>query len=245
MGSDYDISKFIGDKYSKLILKSTMTPKHIDEIGKDTKIPITTIYRRLKVLKNMGFLKISGSIRNGVYITTYHNKPRKYNVLNPRIVFLLKIITKNPGIGYREIQKISGMPNGTLTNFLSNLEKDSKILVRRSTRRANYFPKHIPPEKHLTLINLRKETTKQIILFLVNNKRGTFSEIKNISNKSNSTISITLTNLIESGIIRRVIGLHPHFELQDLPDIQNTINLIEPNIADKMKDRFADTFSYF
>ncbi len=244
MELDYDTTVFIRDKYAKLILKSTATPKHATEISKETNIPLGTVYRRLEILQKVGFLRISGYIKDGVRVKTYHNKTRKYNVSNPRIVFLLDIIQKNAGIGYRDIQKLSGYPHGTLTNSLANLEKDSKIIVKRSSRRANYFPLHVPSEEYPTLINLRKETAKEIILFLMKNKKGTFSEIKSISKKSPSTISFTLTNLIESRIVSRVSGLQPYFELQDPVILQNAMNRIEPKTIDKMKDRFADTFSY-
>ncbi len=244
MESNSDIS-FIRDEHSRLILKSTLYPKHAIEISKETNIPLHMVYRRLDILKNAGFLKISGHIKHGISVTTYHNKTRKYHASNPRIVLLLDIIQNNPGICYRDIQKLSGYPHGTLTNSLSNLEKDSKIIAIRSARRANYFPSYVPSEEYATLINLRKETAKQIIMFLVKNERGTFSEIKSVSSKSPSTISLTLTNLVECGIVFRVRGLRPYFKLQDPVILQNALNRIEPNTMDTMKDKFADAFSYF
>ena len=237
--------EFLRDKYAKLILKSTITPKSATQISRETKIPIGTVYRRLDFLKSAGFLKVQGFFENGNKIMTYHNRSRRYNVLNPRIVLLLEIINKNPGICYRDIQKLSGYPLGTLSNSLSNLERDSKIIVKRLKRRTHYFPLHIPSEEFLVIINLRKETTKRIILFLLENKKATFSEIRNHSNKSPSTISITLTHLIENKIINRINGLEPYFELNDDNLVQNTLTRIDSSILDKLKDRMADTFSYF
>ncbi len=237
-------SEFIRDKYSKLILKSTLSPKLATKISEETDIPLNTVCERLEILGNYGFLKISEYFKNGVRVKTYHNKTRKYHVSNPRIVLLLGIIQKNPGIGYRNLQKLSGYPHGTLTNSLFNLEKDSKIISKRSSRRVNYFPTYIPSEEYIPLINLRKETAKRIILFLMTNNTGKFSEIKTITNKSAPTVSYTLTILIEHRIIRRVLGLQPYFELQDPKTIKNAVDRIEPTVVDKMKDRFVDTFSY-
>ena len=204
-----------------------------------------TVYRRLEFLKSAGFLKVQGFIENGNKIMTYHNRSRRYNVLNPRIALLLDIINKNPGICYRDIQKLSGYPLGTLSNSLSNLEKDSRIIVKRSKRRSHYFPLHIPSEEFLAIINLRKETTKRIILFLLGNKKATFSEIRNHVSKAPSTISITLTHLVENQIINRVNGLEPYFEINDVNLVENALTRIDPSALDKMKDRMADTFSYF
>ena len=242
--AENDYSEYLRDNYSKSILKSTRSPKSAIEISKETKISLGTVYRRLDILKKYGFLKISGKIENGNKVMMYHNKPKRYHVLNPRITFLLEIINKHPGLSFRDLQKFSGYPFGTLSNSLNNLEKDSKIITKRSARRANYFPRDIPFEEHPTLINLRKETSKKIILFLVKYQKGTFSEIQSSVNKAPSTVSLTLTNLIEECIVIRVKGLRPHFKLADTKIALNALNRIEPSAVDKIKDRFADTFSY-
>ncbi len=236
---------YIGDDYSRLILKSTILPKPAIEISKETDIPLGTVYRRLEILKNCGFLKISGKIENGVKMKLYHNKRLKYHVSNPRIFYLLDIIYKNPGLSYRDIQKISGFPFGTLSNSLKNLEKDSKIIVKRSKRRTNYFSQNIPIEEHIVLINFRKETCNRILKCLIENKKCTFSEIREFVQKSPSTVSHSLTNLIERNIIRRIRGIPPYFEFEDSKIVFTALTRIEPNTVDKMTDRFADTFSYF
>jgi len=245
MEYETDYSDLLRDKYAKQILKSTSTPKPVSEIHTETGIPLGTIYRRLEILKDAGFLQVAGYIENGVKVKTYHNKPRRYHISNPRISRLLEIIQKNPAISYRDIQKITGYPFGTLSNSLSNLEKDSRIIVKRSARRAHHFPAHIPSTEYPVLIHLRKETAKKIIIFLVDNEKGTYSDFRNCTNKSPSTISITLTNLIEEKIIKRISGFQPYFMLEDPQLVQNILTKISPSNTDKMKERFADTFSYF
>lgn len=46
--------EFLRDKSTKLILKSTITPKSALQISKETEIPIGTLYQRLKFLKTKG-----------------------------------------------------------------------------------------------------------------------------------------------------------------------------------------------
>ncbi len=236
---------FIRDDYSRLIFRSTSSPKSASEIFKETGIPLDTIHQRLSLLKDSGFLQVAGHVENGVKVKTYHNKPRRYHVSNPRISYLLEIIQKNPAISYRGLQKISGYPFGTLSNSLSNLEKDSKIIVKRYTRRTHYFPLHIAFKEYPVLINLRKETAKKIIMFLAGNEKGTYADLRKCTNRSPSTMSITLTNLVEEKIISRISGFSPHFVLKDPQLVQNILMKISPSDADKIKDRFADTFSYF
>ncbi|MBT8172794.1 MAG: hypothetical protein KJN83_01885, partial [Nitrosopumilus sp.] len=108
-----------------------------------------------------------------------------------------------------------------------------------------HFPSYIPSVEYPVLINLRKETAKKIIIFLAENKKGTYADFRKCTNRAPSTISITLTNLIEEKIIKRISDFTPYFILEDPQFVQNILAKISPSNTDKMKDRFADTFSYF
>jgi predicted transcriptional regulator len=53
----------VSDKYCRTILEKTMEkPKSAIEISAETKIPISTVYRRLQTLHDNKLLGISGSI---------------------------------------------------------------------------------------------------------------------------------------------------------------------------------------
>ena len=57
------ILEILADKYCKLILHNTLEkPKSAMEISSETKIPISTVYRRLQTLHDNKLLAISGSI---------------------------------------------------------------------------------------------------------------------------------------------------------------------------------------
>jgi len=57
------ILEVISDKYCRAILEITMEkPKSAMEISAETKIPISTVYRRLQTLHDNKLLGISGSI---------------------------------------------------------------------------------------------------------------------------------------------------------------------------------------
>jgi len=57
------ILEVMSDKYCRAILENTMEkPKSAMEISAETKIPISTIYRRLQMLHDRKLLGISGSI---------------------------------------------------------------------------------------------------------------------------------------------------------------------------------------
>lgn len=57
------ILEVVSDKYCRAILENTMEkPKSAMEISAETKIPISTVYRRLQTLHDNKLLGISGSI---------------------------------------------------------------------------------------------------------------------------------------------------------------------------------------
>jgi len=57
------ILEVISDKYCRSILENTIEkPKSAMEISSETKIPISTVYRRLQTLHDNKLLGISGSI---------------------------------------------------------------------------------------------------------------------------------------------------------------------------------------
>ncbi len=77
-GKKEAILELVSDKYCRAILKSTMTkPKSATDIVKETKIPISTIYRRLQDLHDNKLLNISGQISDdGKKLFLYKSKVR-------------------------------------------------------------------------------------------------------------------------------------------------------------------------
>ena len=66
----------LGDLYCMTILETVQEiPKPAIEINAETRIPISTVYRRIQTLHDFGFLKVSGSIsKDGKKYFLYKNK---------------------------------------------------------------------------------------------------------------------------------------------------------------------------
>ena len=76
------IMEIISDKYCRLILRTSMDkPKSAMEIASESKIPISTVYRRLQTLYDNKLVKISGSIsEDGKKYFLYKSKVRAISV---------------------------------------------------------------------------------------------------------------------------------------------------------------------
>ena len=66
----------LGDLYCMTILETVQEiPKPAIEINAETRIPISTVYRRIQTLHDFGFLKVSGSIsKDGKKYFLYKSK---------------------------------------------------------------------------------------------------------------------------------------------------------------------------
>jgi len=95
------ILQIISDKYCRAILETTMDkPKSAMEISAESKIPISTVYRRLQALHDNKLLGISGSISDD---------GKKYFLYRSKV----KAVSSSFKIGFVEIEII---PNPVVTN---------------------------------------------------------------------------------------------------------------------------------
>lgn len=237
--------EYLGDEDIQKILKAAKRFKTVSKISSECRLPKSTTYRKIKLLQRLGFLEVTGFITNGVRFNKYKCvKVLKYGKYNPKVKKILGLITLKPGICYKELQENSGIPNGTLSHYISNMIKDSKIIVKRTSRRSWFFLPDTKPLEAELIINLRKETSKNILSFLLLNGSSGFSEIQKYTKKAPATVSLTITHLVELGLIRCMPGTRPKYELANRDLTFDTIKRIEPNASDILKERFADTFSY-
>ena len=233
------------DEYSKKILNAAKDFRSVAEISKACNIPLMSVYRRIRLLKDYKFLEIRGYIINGIRFAKYKRIMNRFHQNNPQVKKILNLVLEKPGISFTELKNGTEMQNGTLSHYLVKMLKDEKIIVRRTKRRTWFFPPSTQTKEMDIAINLRRETSKRILLFLLHKERAIFKEIVSEVKKSPSTVSLTLTQLIELGIIKRKLWSTITFELAEKKIVYDCIRKIEPNTVENLKDRFADTFSYF
>jgi predicted transcriptional regulator len=155
------------------------------------------------------------------------------------------IIEKSPGSCYSDIKKKSGFANGILSHHIKILEKNGHIRVRRENRKTWFFLPESDPKNDFLLIYSKKETYRKILTFLLQEKQATFNEIRTNIGKSPSTTSLALSNLFSRNLIKKTHDFKKKYEINDYTHALELLSKEEPKTSDKIKDRFADTFSYF
>jgi predicted transcriptional regulator len=164
---------------------------------------------------------------------------------NQKRKMIYSIIEKNQGFCYSDIQRESGLTNGILSHHIKILEKNDSIRIKRETRRAWFFLPDSDPKNDFLLIYSKKERYRKIIMFLLQEKQADFKVIQQNIGKSPSTTSMTLSNLIQRNIIKKTQDFKKKYEICNYDQALELLSKAELTTSDKVKDRFADTFSYF
>lgn len=200
--------------------------KTASEISNEAKMPLTTVYRKLKILKKLGFLETSGEIRDGIKLRFFRRgKMYTYYHDNPKIAKIVDIISKNPGIRFNELQQKTGFSSGALSTYMYDLINSGTIVAKRTSRRTWFFPTSTIPRDMNLIIYLRKETSRRILDCLASSP-ATFKEIKSITKKSPATTSIVLKQLLDLGLIKRESRQDGSFEIADKENIYRMLQKI-------------------
>jgi predicted transcriptional regulator len=145
---------------------------------------------------------------------------------------ILKCINRVPGIRYRELLRLTGLPNGTLEYHLKILEGIQKVTTfRRSGRRTGYYPIDIPADESHILEHIRNQVARQIVFFILERDLRTFGEVVEHIKKAQSTVSWHLKRLSEAGIIS--ISYGPEYQLY---------SAVKNNLVKKVLDKYKETF---
>jgi predicted transcriptional regulator len=157
---------------------------------------------------------------------------------------VIETIEKNPGIKFCEIMRATGMKNGVLSHYTRKLEEKGVITVERSPRLTRFYPLGVDKNESTLIANLRQETPKNILLALLARDVLTFNEIVAKVQRSQSTVSLYLTQLVQDGIVEsKYVYLKRIFQIKDRELVQKIINKYHPNILESSADHIADIFS--
>jgi predicted transcriptional regulator len=136
---------------------------------------------------------------------------------------------------------------GTAQYQLARLEKIGKITSTKKGLYKYYFPSGIfqDNEKHILQV-LNQETAREILMFIIERKNPTQSDIVNEIGISAASVNWHVRRLIAFKIIEEVReGKYKRYQLYDLDDSKYIVALLKnyyPSIWDKWSNRLAEMF---
>lgn len=158
---------------------------------------------------------------------------------------VLCFIQDNPGCHLRRIKREIGISMGTVQYHLHKLEKMGRVTSSRRGLYKYYFPAGLFRENEKEILEvLTHETARKILMFIIEQKSPTQTDIVNSVRISARSISWHVGRLIALKMIREIKdGKYKRYQLQDdAKDILTLLRSYYPNIWDKWSMRVVEMF---
>jgi len=158
---------------------------------------------------------------------------------------VLFFIQDNPGCHLRRIKREIGISMGTVQYHLHKLEKMGRVTSTRRGLYKYYFPAGLFRENQKEILEvLTHETARKILMFIIEQKSPTQTDIVNSVRISARSISWHVGRLIALKMIREIKdGKYKRYQLQDdAKDILTLLRSYYPNVWDKWSMRVVEMF---
>jgi len=158
---------------------------------------------------------------------------------------VLCFIQDNPGCHLRRIKREIDISMGTVQYHLHKLEKMGRVTSTRRGLYKYYFPAGLFRENQKEILEvLTHETARKILMFIIEQKSPTQTDIVNSVRISARSISWHVGRLIALKMIREIKdGKYKRYQLQDdAKDILTLLRSYYPSVWDKWSMRVVEMF---
>jgi len=158
---------------------------------------------------------------------------------------VLCFIQDNPGCHLRRIKREIDISMGTVQYHLHKLEKMGRVTSTRRGLYKYYFPAGLFRENEKEILEvLTHETARKILMFIIEQKSPTQTDIVNSVRISARSISWHVGRLIALKMIREIKdGKYKRYQLQDdAKDILTLLRSYYPSVWDKWSMRVVEMF---
>ena len=158
---------------------------------------------------------------------------------------VLSFIQDNPGCHLRRIKREIDISMGTVQYHLHKLEKMGRVTSTRRGLYKYYFPAGLFKENEKEILEvLTHETARKILMFIIEQKSPTQTDIVNSVRISARSISWHVGRLIALKMIREIKdGKYKRYQLQDdAKDILTLLRSYYPSVWDKWSMRVVEMF---
>jgi predicted transcriptional regulator len=158
---------------------------------------------------------------------------------------ILSYIREHPGCHLRQIRTKLGISMGTAQYHLGRLEKAGKITSNRHGFYRYYFPAGLFQDNEKNLLEVMShETARDIVMFIIEQKNPTQTEIAERIGVSPASISWHVARLMQYQIISEVReGKYKRYKLQGNPkDLATLMRSYYPSLWDRWSNRLAEMF---
>lgn len=135
----------------------------------------------------------------------------------------------------------SGLKNGVLSHYLKKFEKNGVIKVRRTPRRSRFYPLHISEEESKAIKALKRQTSRDLLLALMENGTLGFKDLVKASGKSPSTVSVHLSQMVCDNLIEiKFVDLKKKYHIKMKDVLDRLVEDYRPGMLEKPSSGFED-----
>jgi predicted transcriptional regulator len=158
---------------------------------------------------------------------------------------VIQFIQDHPGCHLRRIRSELGISMGTAQYHLARLERDGRIVSNRRGLFRYYFPIGVFQDNEKNLLEvLSQETARDILIFIIEQKNPTQTDIAERIGVSAASVSWHVSRLAELGVISEIKeGKYKRYHLNGDP--RNLASLMKnyyPSLWDRWSNRLAEMF---
>ena len=173
-----------------------------------------------------------------------HQNKKTYSVQDK----IVKCVNEIPGIRYRELLRMTGLSNGVLSYHLRFLDNIGKIRVNRVNNRVTrYFSYNVSAHESYVIGLLRQETSRKIIMYVLEKGTCGFNDIIIHTKKVPSTISWHMARLKAANIIKvRKQYEFNYYEIgMDRLILENLLSKYKSSFTEKIVNDYIDMINEF
>jgi predicted transcriptional regulator len=173
------------------------------------------------------------------------NYENKINSVQEKII---QFVNNFPGIRYRELLRMTGISNGVLSYHLNLLDNSGKVRIHRVNNRVTrYFSHDVSTVESNVIGLLRQNTTRKIIIYIMEYGPCEFHDIVNYAKKVPSTVSWHLSRLKDANIIH--VGKQNELNYYEIKinklTLQNLLNKYKTSFTDQIVEDYTDMINEF
>ena len=161
---------------------------------------------------------------------------------NSRRKKIYRLIKKNPGLHFREIQRRLEIPSSSLEHHLNYMNRNNVIYDRKDGGYTRYFCEPLSKDEQKIISALRHKRLREIVTILVERNETKFQDLKDFLHLSPSILSYYLKYLIDHRIIvRKKVGYENIYSLYD-QRAKKVLIMYNPRFLSRLAENVITTF---
>ncbi len=154
---------------------------------------------------------------------------------------ITRCVETNPGIHFNELVRSVSLATGQVQYHMYSLIDDGVVDGTELYGRKHYYPDGYPEEERGAVALLRRETAREIVVYLLEEGESRPDEIAGALSIARSTLEWHLGRLKEQRLVEKERGKDSRVTVSTVNEGRTVgmLSDISPSVSDRLLDRFV------